>query len=254
MQPSRTSQIVALIRSQLDRPSTPIGDADAQRKLCKGMRPSSGGSLRTSLVARTRFFDQLVLKAISERIGQVVICGAGYDDRALRFRAPAVTYFELDLPATQTDKAARLREMEADMRGLTLIPVDFRRDDLSILLSDARFQAGRPALFLCEGLLVYLDREEVLRLLKGLRLVAFRGSKLASSLATHPEGHDSARVVATLNKRRRTGTAEPWLTVLSIDGWSSLFSHSGWRPDDISAVGGRTGGMLLVTCEPDTDL
>jgi methyltransferase (TIGR00027 family) len=216
------------------------------------MRPSGGGRLRSSLVARTRFFDQLVLKAISEGMGQVVICGAGYDDRALRFRAPAVTYFELDLPATQTDKAARLRGMGADVRGLTLIPVDFRRDDLSILLRGASFQAGRPALFLCEGLLVYLDREEVLRLLQGLRLVAFRGSRLAASLATLPEGHDSARAVATLNRQRRTGTKEPWLTVLSIDGWLSLFSDSGWRPDGISAAGGRTGGMLLLTCEPDT--
>jgi len=33
-----------------------------------------------------------------------VILGAGYDDRALRFRSPGVRFFELDHPDTQADK------------------------------------------------------------------------------------------------------------------------------------------------------
>ena len=66
-----------------------------------------------SLAARTRFFDERVLEAISDGIGQVVILGAGYDDRALRFRSPGVRFFELDHPATQADKARRLRVIKA---------------------------------------------------------------------------------------------------------------------------------------------
>ena len=71
--PSRTSQAVALTRARLTRPHTPGGDPDAQRRLCRGMRSSGTGGRRASLVARTRFFDDQVLAALSAGIRQVVI-------------------------------------------------------------------------------------------------------------------------------------------------------------------------------------
>ena len=80
------------------------------------MRPSGTGGQGASLIARTRFFDDRVLAALSAGIRQVVILGAGYDDRALRFRSPGVRFFELDHPATQADKARRLRAMKAGVR------------------------------------------------------------------------------------------------------------------------------------------
>jgi methyltransferase (TIGR00027 family) len=109
LRPSRTSQAVALVRAQMPRPSSPEGDPDAQELLCRGMRPTSAYRLRPQILARTRFFDDQVMGAISAGVSQVVICGAGYDDRALRFRSTGVRFFELDHPATQTDKARRLR-------------------------------------------------------------------------------------------------------------------------------------------------
>jgi hypothetical protein len=96
--PSRTSQVVALTRARLERPHTPGGDPEAQGRLCRGMRPVGAIPQRASLIARTRFFDDRVLAALSAGIGQVVILGAGYDDRALRFRSPGVRFFELDHP------------------------------------------------------------------------------------------------------------------------------------------------------------
>ena len=58
--------------------------------------------------ARTVFFDDAVLDAIDRGVKQVVILGAGYDGRALRFRTPGVQFFEVDHPATQVDKLRRL--------------------------------------------------------------------------------------------------------------------------------------------------
>jgi hypothetical protein len=81
------------------------------------MPPASAGRLGPSIIARTRFFDGRVLAAISAGTGQVVILGAGYDDRALRFRSPGVRFFELDHPATQADKARRLRALRAAKPG-----------------------------------------------------------------------------------------------------------------------------------------
>ena len=60
---SRTSQAVALTRAGMSRPYTPQGDPDAQRRLCAGMAPLRRP--RTGIFARTRFFDEQVLTAIS---------------------------------------------------------------------------------------------------------------------------------------------------------------------------------------------
>ena len=106
--PSRTSQAVALTRADLVRPHSLEGDADAQRRLCQDMRFRPPPWLQPSIAARTRFVDEQVAAAIAAGLRQVVICGAGYDDRALRFRTTGVRFFELDHPATQDDKARLL--------------------------------------------------------------------------------------------------------------------------------------------------
>src|SRR5271166_5603828 len=108
---SRTSQAVALTRAELDRPHSPAGDPAAQRRLCAGMTLEPPSWLRPSIEARTRFVDEQVLAAIAAGVRQIVICGAGYDDSALRFRSDGVRYFELDHPATQADKLRRLQSV-----------------------------------------------------------------------------------------------------------------------------------------------
>jgi len=250
LEPSRTSQIVALLRAGLDRPSTPLGDPNAQRELCSGMRRARAARPQPDIVPRTRFFDERVLMAIAAGLNQIVICGAGYDDRALRFRAPGVRFFELDQPTTQADKAKRLRRMGANTDALTLISADFRHDDAAKLLRDSGHSATRPTLFVCEGLLVYLDQQAVSRVLNGLRSVASPGSSLAASLAFYREGEDPARVLAIANARRLTGRTEPWLTILSAGEYSGLFSKAGWVVDYASEAGAGSSRLLLVTARP----
>src|SRR6202044_1817228 len=101
--------------------------------------------------------------------------------RALRFPTPGVRFFELDHPATQADKSRRLRTIRTirTMRavravragaalGPVLAPADFRHDDLERVLAACGHDATQPTLFLCEGLLVYLDQPTCVRLLAGL--------------------------------------------------------------------------------------
>jgi methyltransferase (TIGR00027 family) len=258
LQASRTSQVVALIRAELERPHSPMGDPEAQRRLCVGMRYSSATRLRPNIIARTRFFDEEVLRAISGGVKQVVVCGAGYDDRALRFRSAGVNFFELDHPATQTDKARRLRNMGVDMRGLTLIPADFLHDDSAGLLHAHGHIASRPTLFVCEGLLVYLDRQAVLRLLGGLRSVAAPRSTLAASLALLRAEANPNGVAAAANASRRTGRREPWLTIVPEGAYSELLKEAGWTVDyTCDSPGIREDGkiirMLLLAAIPTID-
>ena len=270
--PSRTSQAVALTRAEFARPHAPGGDPDAQRLLCRGMRAAVTGSQRASLAARTRFFDDQVLAAVSAGIPQIVIVGAGYDDRALRFRSPGVDFFELDHPGTQADKAARLRAMGVrpgpgkarrfgtpgagpGSGGPTLAAADFRRDDVAAALAASGHDAGRPSLFVCEGLLVYLDQPACVRLLGALRIGAAPGSRLAASLSVHRDGLDSERVVAVANDRRRAAEAEPWLTILPVAAHLDLLRRAGWRTaGQVDAAelgtGAEPGRSLLVTATP----
>ena len=253
--PSRTSQAVALTRSGLTRPHTPDGDPDAQRRLCAGMPAISIPALVPSLAARTRFFDGQVLTAIAAGVRQIVILGAGYDDRALRFRSPDVTFFEIDHPATQADKASRLQAMNAGTGQHILAPADFRRDAVAAVLHGCGHDPGQKSLFLCEGLLVYLDEPAVVRLLAGLRAVAADHSVLAASLATHPEGMDSERVAAVANASRRAGNSEPWRTIRPASAHLSLLGEAGWRAvDTVDAAqldtDARPGRSLLVTATP----
>jgi methyltransferase (TIGR00027 family) len=252
---SRTSQAVAAWRAGLVRPSTPDGDPDAQARLSEGMRPVRDPTMRAHLEARTRFFDTQVKEAVRQGVEQVVVLGAGYDDRALRFRSVGVHYFELDHPSTQSDKRRRLEGMGADLGELTLVPVDFRQGDTDAVLEEHGHRPERPTLFLCEGLLVYLDEDAIVGLLTVLRTRATRGSVLAASLAVHAEGVDSGRAVDRANAGRPEATTEPWRTILPPTAHLALVTRSGWRVsdslDDASYdTGAVPGRSLLVVARP----
>ncbi|HTA08450.1 MAG TPA: class I SAM-dependent methyltransferase [Streptosporangiaceae bacterium] len=227
--PSVTSQAVALTRARLDRPHSADGDPGAQDALCAGMGFSPPEWLRPSIAARTRFVDSHVVRAIAAGLRQIVLCGAGYDDRPLRFRTPGVRFVELDHPATQADKARLLRDLGAGSPGVSLAPVDFRTDDVGAVLERAGHVATEPSLFVAEGLLIYLDQSTCERLLAALAGRAAAGSVLAVSLATHADGHDSVEVAAAANAGRRAGVAEPWLTVLPVAEHLAMLTDAGWQ-------------------------
>lgn len=253
--PSRTARAVAAWRAELDRPHSPQGDPDAQRRLCQGMPLVRQQELQAHLAARTRFFDQRALEAIERGTPQLVVVGAGYDDRALRFRAPGVRFFEVDQGATQADKRARLASIGAQTGGPALVEADLQRDDLAAALARGGHDPGRPSLFLCEGLLVYLDEATTVRVLASLAAAASPESTLAASLAVHADTLPSAAVVAYANSRRRAAASEPWRTILPAPAYLDLLARSGWQTAsavDDSALdpAAPAGRSLLVTARP----
>jgi methyltransferase (TIGR00027 family) len=229
--PSRTSQAVALTRVGMSRPHSPGGDPEAQRLLCADLGFTPPSWLRPGIEARTRFMDGQVVDSLGRGVRQVVICGAGLDDRALRFRTEGVRFFEVDHPVTQADKARRLQRMGAgtDATGPTLAACDFQAGSVTDALAACGHDAAEPSLFLCEGLLVYLDADACRRLLAAMASCAGPGSRLAVSLATHASQASTAEVVATANARRRSGSSEPWRTILPAGEHLAMLSDSGWQ-------------------------
>jgi methyltransferase (TIGR00027 family) len=142
--PSRTALGVAIARSVLERPSTPSGDPAAEARLATDLgagvidaenRPR--GEFFDAIAVRTRFFDDAVLRAISDGVHQIVVLGAGYDARGLRFRSPGVTFFEVDHPATQADKRARLAKIGASTAGIVFVTADFTEPRLPTVLASS---------------------------------------------------------------------------------------------------------------------
>ena len=146
--PSVTARGVALTRSRMERPSTPDGDPDAEQRLYDGLGPvygfRMGGRRGHRIEARTRFFDREVLDALTAGVPQIVLVGAGYDGRALRFRHPDVRYFEVDHPATQADKRRRVEQLGVPLDEITFVEVDLMAASVDPALAAAGLRADEP--------------------------------------------------------------------------------------------------------------
>ena len=133
------------------------------------------------VIARTKYIDEVLAGALDDGFGQVLVFGAGFDTRGLRFRASMdkAEAFELDSAVTQEAKIRQYRE-----RGLTVpsnlhfISIDFDKDSLAAKLEAAGFRRGRRSLFVLEGLLMYLQPESVHSTLEVIREYAGSGSRL----------------------------------------------------------------------------
>ncbi|MFB3765029.1 MAG: class I SAM-dependent methyltransferase [Methanotrichaceae archaeon] len=111
--------------------------------------------------ARQAFFDAVIDRYLDE-ITQFVILGAGFDTRAFRLpKDTSVRSFEIDAPETQAIKRKMLEKAGIDSTGVTFVAADFEKDDWLIRLVEADFDPNKPALFLWEGVIMYLDREAV---------------------------------------------------------------------------------------------
>ena len=119
---------------------------------------------RLFTAARSRIAEDALSRAVERGIRQIVILGAGLDTFA--FRSPhggrLIRIYEVDHPATQAWKHERLAEAQGALPAwLTLVPVDFERDDLEEMLVGAGFQQSSPAFFTWLGVVPYLTQEAV---------------------------------------------------------------------------------------------
>jgi len=128
--------------------------------------------------ARQTFFDTVVDRSLTD-IAQFVILGAGFDTRAFRLpKDTRVRSFEVDAPKTQATKREMLKKAGIDSTRVTFVAADFEKEDWLARLVDAGFNPDEPALFLWEGVIVYLDREAVETTLRKIASTA-KGSVVA---------------------------------------------------------------------------
>jgi methyltransferase (TIGR00027 family) len=135
---------------------------------------------RSSGIVRTRFIDDAVCQALHEGARQLVLLGAGFDSRPYRLAETAgVAVFEVDHPATQAAKRARLASANGAVRtDVHFVAVDFERTDLAAALSDAGFRNDLTSVVVWEGVLSYLSAAAVDQTVATIRRLTAAGSEL----------------------------------------------------------------------------
>ena len=121
-------------------------------------------NLRAFLVARSRFAEDELARAVVRGVRQCVILGAGLDTFAYRnpYEDSALQVFEVDYPATQEWKRQRLATAGiAIPPSVTYAPVDFERQTLAEGLKLAGFDASKAAFFSWLGVTMYLTEDAV---------------------------------------------------------------------------------------------
>jgi methyltransferase (TIGR00027 family) len=157
------------------------------------------------ILARTRFFDEQLLRAVAGGAKQVVLLGAGYDTRAYRFanELAGVTVFEVDLPATQAAKRSRLEGAKVDARvNVRYVATDLTKSSLEAELSREEFAFDAPTAFIWEGVCYYLHEaaaREVFELV-GRRCAPGTSLSFDYALASFVAGDDSTYGAAAVQK------------------------------------------------------
>jgi len=137
--------------------------------------------LRASIVARSRFIEDLIIEQSKQGISQYVILGAGLDTFAQRMPdiASRLQIYEIDQPGTLLWKQQRLIELGFDVPGnLHFVPVDFEIASWWKQLLKAGFDINKPAVVACTGVSLYLTKEAITSTLYQISTLA-PGSKLA---------------------------------------------------------------------------
>jgi methyltransferase (TIGR00027 family) len=166
------------------------------------------------IIARTAFFDDIVLNAFDEGVSQMVFLGAGYDTRPYRFRDKnkQTAIFEVDAPATQQRKRTVLTDAAVAIpASVKYIGVNFSTDDLRAALVAAGYDKDKKTLFAWEGVTYYLDPGAVDATLAFIRANSAPGSTVCFDYHAAWDGMETARGVKELLDFHRSKTAaEPF--------------------------------------------
>lgn len=167
---SKTAYFCCGVRAQDARSQSPIcADIFAEDFMHEEARAifnrfSDSPKQNISNVVRSRIFqDEIARRLKIDRHLQVINIGAGFDTRA--FRLAGGHWIEIDEPAIIHEKDARLPASRCP-NMLTRIPVDFGQGELDAAL--LRCDPTANTLIVIEGVFMYLDKVQVVELLRTL--------------------------------------------------------------------------------------
>ena len=242
-QPSKTAEWVARMRAAhqvLDAPPHVLEDPLAPRLLSAEQREAlsrpdaaqqtpDARATRAFVVARSRYTEDLLARAVAAGVRQYVVLGAGLDTFAYRNPFPDLRLFEVDHPDTQAWKRERLAIAGiAEPRNLTFAAVDLESQSLVRGLAAAGFQGGEPAFFAWLGVTPYITRESFRDTLAFLSARP-PGSGVAFDYATPRRELEPAKQHTLDDVTRRVeGMGEPFQRYFSQEELAAEFDRVGF--------------------------
>ncbi len=191
-----------------------------------------GRLLRASIVMRSRYTEDELAQAIQRGIRQYVILGAGLDTFPYRNPYPEslLHVYEVDHPATQAWKRARLHEAGiAIPDSLTFAPVDFEKQTLADGLNRAGFKTDELTFFSLLGVIIYLTKAAAMETLKSVASSP-PGSEIVFSYGVPTSSlSEGQRLAREARARRMSAIGEPWLTYFDPPSLASDLRQMGFR-------------------------
>jgi methyltransferase (TIGR00027 family) len=171
--PSRTALRVAVRRAVHQLYDSPVifndpiavpilGETYAEelRRASPETESAFSTAMRSFLVARSKYAEENLGRAVQNGVQQYVLLGAGLDTFGYRNPHPSLRVFEVDHPATQVWKRQLLESSGIPVpESLIFAPVDFERQSLADQLETVGFDFDAPAFFGWLGVVPYLTLE-----------------------------------------------------------------------------------------------
>jgi methyltransferase (TIGR00027 family) len=182
------------------------------------------------VVARTKYIDN-IFQNMDDSFEQVLILGAGFDSRALRFQAQLAgsIVYEVDAPNTQAAKIKQYGKGHFEVpSNLKFVAIDFEKEMLGQKLLVSGFQAGSKDLVLMEGLTMYLDAQSIDKLFSLISQQIAEGSLVvfdyvhASVIRGEGDYYGEFEI-----KKQVTKSAEPWTFGIEDDQIESFLASHG---------------------------
>jgi methyltransferase (TIGR00027 family) len=200
--------------------------------------------MRAFVAARSRYAEDELALGVGRGVRQYVILGAGLDTFAYRNPYPesVLHVFEVDHPATQTWKRARLEESAITLPdGLTFAPVDFETQTLEEGLRDAGYDPNQCTFFSWLGVTEYLTTEVVMATLRFIASTPL-GSGVVFDYMISPSLLTPAQRSRLHGLSRRVESAgEPWQAFFDPESLTRDLRAIGFgyvedeRPEEINA-------------------
>jgi methyltransferase (TIGR00027 family) len=233
---SDTARWVAVYRAiESDRPDAWFHDplaarlaGERGREITKTM--DFGHKNSWSFVARTVLFDRFVTSGVKQGADMVVNLAAGLDTRPYRMDLPAdLPWIEVDLPELLHDKAEALAG-ETPRCRLERVALDLSDRAARRALFDALGTRARHVLVMSEGLVVYLDQDEVTKLAEDLlRPGSF------NTWALDMVSPRLMQMMQASNDQKNLSQAGAPLKFAPVEG-PAFFSRLGWAPVEVSSL------------------
>lgn len=188
-----------------------------------------GRSMAWPLIVRTAVMDEIVLRCVQSGAKTVLNLAAGLDARPYRLDLPRdLQWLHVDMPEMvayfRSHMSGETPRCEIDFLAADLRDTDARRAVL------ARAARNGPTLVITEGLLIYLDSDDVAGLARDLREVAqarWWTADLATPALLRYVAKDWGRTVQQGNAPFRFAPREG-STFFVRYGWRETEFHSTW--------------------------